>query len=264
MKLEVISRHPEAEAHKTPLLFIHGAWHAAWCWDVHFLDFFARNGFSAYAMSFRGHGASEGPKHLRWTSVQDYVDDVVSVVSQMPSPPVVIGHSLGGYVVLKYIETHPVPAAVVLSTMPWQGSLRNAFRLAALSPTAFLQSGLTLTMYPFVSNPKRARAGLFSSGLSDEKVHQYWEKLQDESVLVFLQFLFSRARKPRTKSPVFVLGDELDALVCQDQFEATARSFGSTATIIHGIAHDQMLEPKWEEAATDILEWLKRTLQPSH
>ncbi len=41
-----------------PLLFIHGAWHGAWCWDEHFLDFFANNGFHAVALSLRGHGNS--------------------------------------------------------------------------------------------------------------------------------------------------------------------------------------------------------------
>lgn len=50
MKLEVISKLASSNAHAMPLLFIHGAWHAAWCWNVHFLDFFAKNGFHAHAL----------------------------------------------------------------------------------------------------------------------------------------------------------------------------------------------------------------------
>ncbi|PRC62971.1 alpha/beta hydrolase, partial [Mycobacterium sp. ITM-2017-0098] len=35
--LEVIDKGSASAAHPAPLLFVHGAWHAAWCWDEHFL-----------------------------------------------------------------------------------------------------------------------------------------------------------------------------------------------------------------------------------
>ena len=44
------------------LLFVHGTWHAAWCWDEHFLDFFASKGHHALAVSLRGHGGSPSPE----------------------------------------------------------------------------------------------------------------------------------------------------------------------------------------------------------
>jgi len=36
--LEVIEKGQCTETHPVPLLFVHGAWHGAWCWDEHFLD----------------------------------------------------------------------------------------------------------------------------------------------------------------------------------------------------------------------------------
>ena len=48
--------------HPVPLLFVHGAWHAAWCWDEHFLGYFADRGYRAVALSFRGHGDSPASK----------------------------------------------------------------------------------------------------------------------------------------------------------------------------------------------------------
>ena len=39
--LEVIDKGACSESHPAPLLFVHGAWHAAWCWDENFLGFFA-------------------------------------------------------------------------------------------------------------------------------------------------------------------------------------------------------------------------------
>ena len=47
--LEVIDKGCVSESHPVPLLFIHGAWHAAWCWDEHFLSFFADKGYRAVA-----------------------------------------------------------------------------------------------------------------------------------------------------------------------------------------------------------------------
>jgi hypothetical protein len=43
--LELIDKGSATESHPVPLLFVLGGWHAAWCWDEHFLDFFVDKGF---------------------------------------------------------------------------------------------------------------------------------------------------------------------------------------------------------------------------
>jgi pimeloyl-ACP methyl ester carboxylesterase len=120
MNLEIISKYPIESRHTTPLLFVHGAWHGAWCWKVHLLDFFASHGFSAHALSLRGHGNSAGRGDLRGTRIADFVDDVAEVARQLPKPPVVIGHSMGGLVVQKYLQKYPAPVAVLLAAVPPQ------------------------------------------------------------------------------------------------------------------------------------------------
>jgi pimeloyl-ACP methyl ester carboxylesterase len=90
-RLELIDKGSCSTGHQTPLLFVHGAWHAAWCWDEGFLDFFAHKGYRALALSLRGHGGSLAPKPLRSISIADYVEDVVEVAQNLPTPPVVIG-----------------------------------------------------------------------------------------------------------------------------------------------------------------------------
>src|SRR5882757_2285721 len=106
------------ESHPAPLLFVHGANHAAWCWDEHFLEFFADKGYRALAVSLRGHGRSPTSKPLRKCSVADYVDDVASVADTLDTGPVIIGHSMGGFVVQKYLESHDAPAGVLLASFP--------------------------------------------------------------------------------------------------------------------------------------------------
>ncbi len=101
--LEVIDKGPRRESRRAPVLFVHGAWHGAWCWDEHFLDFFAQRGYRSLAVSLRGHGKSHAPKPMQFCSIADFVDDIDSVAKTLPRPPVVVGHSMGGFVVQKYL-----------------------------------------------------------------------------------------------------------------------------------------------------------------
>ncbi len=120
--LEVIDRGSSSQAHPAPLLFIHGGWHGAWCWDEHFLGYFSGQGYRVLAVSLRGHGNSFSPKPLRTCSVADYVEDVASVADRLPTKPVVIGHSMGGYVVQKYLESRDAHAGVLIASVPARGS----------------------------------------------------------------------------------------------------------------------------------------------
>lgn len=104
MKLEVITREPDVLKYETPLLFVHGSCGAAWNWDENFLPYFAEKGFNAHAVSLRGHGKSEIPENFNRTSIADYVSDVLQAVETLPKTPVLIGHSLGGLIVQKFLK----------------------------------------------------------------------------------------------------------------------------------------------------------------
>jgi pimeloyl-ACP methyl ester carboxylesterase len=107
MKLEILSKYPSGSPRATPLFFIHGMMmHAAGSWDVHFLHSFAQHGYAAHAVNLRGHGNSQGREKLRWTRIADFVDDVDNAVRQLGSLPILIGHSMGGFVIQKYLENH--------------------------------------------------------------------------------------------------------------------------------------------------------------
>lgn len=258
MKLEIISRYPAGNAHSTPLLFVHGAWHAAWCWDVHFLDYFAQHGFAAHALSLRGHGGSDGRRNLRWTRIADYVEDLAQAVLQLPAPPVLIGHSMGGFVVQKYLQDHASPAAVLLASVPPAGDLAITLRAARLHPMVFAKANLTLSLLPLMSTPRLACEFLFSTDLADEQVLAYWEQLQDESYLAWLDMLLFNLPKPeKVKTPLLVLGGARDINLKPDEIEATAQAYNAQSEIITDVAHDMMLDTRWQAVAGRILVWLK-------
>jgi len=258
MKLEIISKYPIDSLHSTPLLFVHGAWHAAWCWDVHFLDYFAQHGFAAHAVSLRGHGNSEGRDNLRWTRIADYVEDVAETARQLPSPPVVIGHSMGGLVVQKYLEDGLAPAAVLLASVPPAGVLATTLRIARRHPAIFAKVNLTFSLFPLVATAQLAREAFFSEGMADEQVQAYAKRLQDESYLGFLDMIVLNLPKPgRVKTPVLVLGASRDIIFSPGEVEATARAYKAQPEIFADMAHDMMLEPGWQAVAERILIWIK-------
>jgi pimeloyl-ACP methyl ester carboxylesterase len=262
-RIEVIGRIPPAPR-PVPLLFVHGAWHGAWCWDRHFLDYFAGHGFAAHALSLSGHGSSAGRERLRWTRIRDYVADVAAVASGLPQLPVVIGHSMGGFVVQKYLEHHVPPAAVLLASLPPGGAFRTMLRLMRRAPWPVLQANATLSLYPLVATPALARAGLFSAGLAAEELAAYWRQLQDESYMAFLDMLCLDLPKPaQSRTKMLVLGAELDSIIDWAEIDATARAYGTQAEQLPGVAHDVMLEPGWQQAADRILAWLAHALAPA-
>ena len=115
-ELEVLCHAPEHVTHEHPLLFVHGAYVAAWCWEEHFQPWFAHRGWSTYAVSLSGHGKSRNREHLDSYSIDDYVRDVAEVAARLPAPPILIGHSMGGMVVQKYLEQYDAPATVLMSS----------------------------------------------------------------------------------------------------------------------------------------------------
>jgi alpha-beta hydrolase superfamily lysophospholipase len=258
MELEVIVKEGKSPAHSTPILFVHGYWHAAWCWSEHFLSYFAQHGYTSYALSLRGHGDSEGRNHLRWTSVADYVADVTQVVSQMNTLPVLVGHSLGGLIVQKYLDSSQAPAAVLMASVPPQGVLRWTFRYLIRHPLALLKSTFTMSPIHIINSLKLSQEAFFSENIPEEKLKAYFYQIQDDSYRTYLDML--GLNLPRTKqieNPILVLGAASDNVFTKTEVESTARAYNTKAEIFPDMAHDMMLESGWQAVADRILSWFR-------
>jgi pimeloyl-ACP methyl ester carboxylesterase len=256
--LEVIEKGSVSESHPFPLLFVHGAWHAAWCWDEHFLNFFADRGYHAVALSVRGHGSSPAPKSLLRCSVADYVDDVAEVAARLPNQPALIGHSMGGFVVQKYLEDHTAAGAVLMNSVPPTGVLPATLRIARRHPIPFIKVNTTLKLAHLVTTPELARALFFSGSTPDELVNAYQSRLQDESYRAFLDMLLlDLINTGRAGSvPILVMGAGDDTVISERQVRRTATAYGVEAEVFSDFGHDMMLEPGWQAVAERIDGWL--------
>lgn len=256
-RLEVLHRPPAGKARPQPLLFVHGAYTGAWCWDEHFLPFFAQHGYSAHAVSLSGHGGSEGRDMLDSLRLHDYVDDVADTMANLPAAPVLIGHSMGGLVVQKVLERMSAPGAALLCSVPPHGLAPSMLSMMLRQPALLL--ALNAILGGREPELEQVRAALFHQPVDDTRLLRYVRRCQPESMRALWDmtaFDLPHTRRMRTV-PLLVAGAGEDRLIPPDEVEAGARTLGMTATIFPGLGHAVMLERDWQPVAQHVLDWLE-------
>lgn len=244
--------------HLPPILFIHGAWHGKWCYEHYFCDYFRARGLEVHAIDLPGHGEQfTSTRDLRWLTISDYVDAVAAYVARFKTPPALVGHSMGGFVVQKYLERHKAAAGVLLASIPPRGVARLLLAVARRQPLRLLKVNLTLSLAPLIDTQAQVRHFFFSENISPDVLRLAVEKLHDESYRAFLDYLGLDLPLPeRVETPLLVLGAANDTIFTQREVRQTAAAYGTEATIFPNMAHDMMLEPGWQHVAEKIIEWL--------
>lgn len=258
MELELITRIPDENPRPTPVLFVHGSWHGAWCWE-NFSPYFASRGYRSYAVSLRGHGNSAGREGIRWYSADhDYMADVAQIARTFDTPPVIVGHSMGGYILQKYLEEQPAAAGVVLASIPVSGIFRFGMRNLRRHPWPSIKAHLLLSPWHLVSTPEIAHDAFFSPGVSTEEVARHFARLGPESFRFELDaMLLDLPRPKKVKAPMLVLAAANDRVFSVAEAQATARAYHTEAEVLPDMAHDMMLEPGWRKVAERIVAWLQ-------
>ena len=242
---------------RPPLLFVHGAFAGAWCWAEYFMPYFAQAGYCCYALSLRGHGESEGRARISLHSVRDYVDDLAQAIVHIGTPPVVIGHSMGGLVAQKYLERAALPAIVLVASVPPHGLMPASVSLALLKPQ--LINELNGLLFTGRASLEAMRQALFSGPIALDRLSSYHTLMQPESPRVIWDMTFFDLPQPwRIRMPpLLVLGAEHDVMVPRQQVQLSAQTYGTRAEIFPGMGHAMMLDVGWHKVADRIIGWLR-------
>lgn len=252
MDLNLVSMASMGKRRLHPLLFVHGAWHGAWCWE-RFLPWFAARGWECHAVDLRGHGDSPNPRSLRRTRIRDYVDDLKETIDALDRPPILVAHSMGGLVAQRLLEDRDLPGAVLVAPVPLGGVVRATFRTLRHHPVKFLKANITLNLKPLIEDRDIAAELLLPADTAPAEVDRVWERLQGESYLAYLDMmLFVRARPPLVASRIAIVAGTEDRLFTLGEQRRTAHAYGVDLAVIKGGAHDLMLGPRWEAAASAI------------
>ena len=169
--LEVLHKEPVGKKTGKTLLFIHGVGHGAWCWEK-YMDYFAEAGYDCYALSLRGHCGSKGHLLLNTYTIDDYVEDVYQTVRNLGEKPILVGHSMGGEIIQKYLLKYQntISGAVLLASSP-AGGMRIWPDVLCMVPVAPQFLLCVLAMYGLIKSPKRIKNALFLDGrLTEEEV----------------------------------------------------------------------------------------------
>ncbi len=261
-QLECLQAQPASGSARqsVPVVFVHGAFVGAWCWQRHFLDYFAEYGYSSYAPSLRGHGGSEGVERLDHYGIREYVADVRAIVAELPGPPpILIGHSMGGLVVQRYLEQYPATAAVLMAPIPSQGLLPSTWRMAFADPLLFWQYGLMQTLGTGAADEDIARRAVFSDDLPDAEVAAASQQIQRESQRALWDMTVMPAGRPWLATPhprMLVMAGSVDALFQPAECQSVATLWQADWSLLPSIAHAMMLDANWQQAADTILDWL--------
>lgn len=261
LSLEVMSRYPSKGKRRTPLLFIHGAFTAAWVWSEHFLDWFAERGWPVHAISLRGHGGSEGHELLGQWGIDHYVADVMQVINEIGESPVLIGHSMGGFVAQKCLEQSTFPAAVLMCSVPPKGLLASSISMIWSRPD--LLGNLSQLMTGGPVDIDSLKDALFAQPASISDLQRYLMLSQVESQRAIWDMTMFNLIHPERLGPVpkLVIGAELDHIIPANQVRDTAEIYGVEPVIFPGMGHGLMLERDWSHVAGVINEWLKAVVK---
>jgi pimeloyl-ACP methyl ester carboxylesterase len=235
---EVVSRLPEDDAGRPPLLFVPGLGHGAWAFAEHWLAHAAGRGFPAYAVDPRPGGDLRAQAH-----------DVVQVAASLPRQTVLIGHGTGGRVVARALGRYPARAAVLVAPLldGW----------SALG--AALRSNPTGTVPAlFGGRLKFSARQLFGPEQPAEEATAHLERIGARPVAGLLAR--DELPAPVGRPPTLVVGSPDDRVVPRAALDRAAARYGGAPLLFPGMGHYLMLETGWAEPIDAILDWLDKEL----
>jgi len=264
-ELELIEVKSKAKSYNPPLLFVHGACHGAWCWQKHYMSFFAEHGWDCLSLSLRGHGGSYGRDRLNQFGLDDYVADVLSVIEARAISPIVIGHSMGGGVAQLLMTRYPekISGTALLASMPpgWVSFLEflRFFRYpSGCMAMQNLMEGKKTTAKGILKSP------FFSKRIGMRQATEYYSLLQPESERALQDMREIPIEGGLQSLPLLILGSKKDYLFGETAVKRTADHYKTKAIILNEGCHDLMLDPHWIQSAECILSWLKSSYADSY
>jgi pimeloyl-ACP methyl ester carboxylesterase len=244
---------PEPPAARREVLFIHGAWHGAWCWGD-LAQGVADAGYGVNLMEQPGHG--DNPWELpASTSVNDYARLSARAAGELPGP-VLVGHSLGGWQVQKIWEVADLPG-VLLAPVPAGG--------LPLSSFLNLQVHYPLDMAkPMLGRPVTIRNAamarqFFLDQASEEEVQDLLDRLVPEPGRVCLDMALGLAKaKPQAGgAPRLIIAGGKDYLFPVRCHEKLARRLGARLEVLPGAPHNVWMEEDQGRVLELLLDFLE-------
>ncbi len=258
---------------RPPVVFIHGLWLHATSWEP-WVDLFAGQGYSASAPGWPGEpdtvrAAREQPDLAADIGIDDVVNHYASLISNLPTPPVLIGHSFGGMIAEKLLGSDLAAAAIAIDAAQIKGVL--PLPLSALRATlpvfknpANKHRSVSLTAEQF-------RYG-FGNAIPAEESDAIWEKWAVPSPGKPLFEAATANFSPHSptevntgnedRGPLLLVMGGQDHTVPESITKATLKQYrhsGARTELVEfkDRGHSLVVDHGWRDVADGCLSWLK-------
>lgn len=272
---KLIAHHQSAKGSpKGSIVFVHGVCHGAWCFE-NFMDFFSENGYECFALNLRGHG-DNSRKGLTFATLSQYANDVAKCIEYctvycnkrgIAEKPFLLGHSMGGAVVQKYIKKHfdkikgvVLFASATAKRMPYFKTLFG-LRKKNLRSSALKAWGIK------VSDKDIAGSAFFDNRIkSMDDIAKYNKLLHRESLVITFANLYLPYYKGKYNEniPILTIGSKVDSyfpkeslIKTADVYDCTENNKKKQCIILDNLCHDMMLDPEWEISAKKVLDFME-------
>ena len=268
LSMQHLEARPASATTTPPVLFVHGTFHGAWCWQSRWMEYFADRGVECHAISLRG--TSGSPVEQRSIKISEHVEDIHSFVEEvLQQPPILVGHSFGGATCLKYLEAGlPASGLALLCSVPPSGNGPMTLRFLGRSLRDAFLITKGFAMKTAAKNVDDCRALFFDDLTTDAEIEGLLPMLQADAKVGLDLAYFNRNLPARAAGengratwlgsapPAVVIGATRDAVVDEEGVRETARFLGTDAEFFD-LPHDVMLCSGWEQPAQRLVEWVK-------
>lgn len=245
------------------VLFVHGMFMTGASW-ARWTERFEARGHACLAPSWPGRDGAPAELRrapdpaLRALTLARVVEQYASVAKEQPSPPVLVGHSMGGLVVQILLSRGLGRLGVAIDSAPPRGV--KSFALSHLRANAPVLWPGSAPIVPTLASWKYA---FWHTGGADEVRAAFDAEVVPESRLVGRGPLgpegavdFAAARPP-----LLMIAGELDTIIPASLNRANAARYDAKAAptdleVLPGRTHYLCGQPGWEEVADLALAWI--------
>jgi pimeloyl-ACP methyl ester carboxylesterase len=262
------------------IMLIHGLWMTALSWE-HWVERYEDRGFNVIARSWPGMDGDidelrRDPSAIEHLGIEEIVDHYAAIISELDSPPIIMGHSFGGAFTQILLDRGLGAAGVAIDSGPVKG-------LLAL-PASTLKTG-----FPVLKNPANNHRAVpltpeefhyaFTNTLTDEESLAVYERYAVPGPgRVLFQGPFANFNrhspaavdfKNSSRAPLLFIAGGDDHVAPASLNEANLKHYRKSDAITElkefpGRSHYTLGQEGWEEVADYALDWaLSHVAQPA-
>ncbi len=231
-------------------ILVHGAFAGPWVWTPMVAELEER-GHRSVCVTLPGHD-EPGSTRPNLSTIGTYVRHLADVVGEQSGPVILAGHSMGGYVIQRFLESQEVAAAVLVASVPHSGTAKSTWHTTMRHLVPAVWSSLRFDTAHLFRDPAVARDVFFTEDTSEAVVAAASASFCSESAIVLSTMNVRPIRTGRIATPVHVVAGRRDNVFGVVDQQRMADLYATDLRIIEASGHNPVLEGH-HKAVADVL-----------